>query len=165
MKHKILTVLFMGVLFASCKKDSTTNNNNNPPVGSVNTITATIKGVTTTWNDAIVTNGLGSFTGDYILTMASIDHYPNTIEVKVESSDSIQVKAPQSFSNTTSANPDYILYGAYISYSNYPSGTINITSFTAANIQGTFTNCTVYNAGGNINDSVTIASGTFNVNF
>jgi hypothetical protein len=137
MKHKILTVLFVGVLFASCKKSSTTTNNN-PTNTAVNTITATIKGVTTTWNDAIVTNGLGFYTGDYILTMASDDHFPNTIEVKVESPDSIQVKAPQSFSNTTSANPDYILYGAYISYSNYPSGTINITSFTAANIQGTF---------------------------
>jgi hypothetical protein len=163
MKHKILTVLFVGVLFASCKKSSTTTDNN-PTNTAVNTITATVNGSTTVWTNAIVTQGFSSFSGNYLIQMVSDDHYPNTILVEIDTPDSIATKAPQTFTNTASANPDFIFYGAYVSNESRPSGTINISSFTAANIQGTFTNCIVHNAG-NIEDSVTIASGTFNVNF
>lgn len=138
--------------FAACKKSDT------PAIPKENTIIATDNGTRTIYTSAGGSNGLSSFSGNYVLNLTSIVFYPNTIEIEVTSPTVIEAKT---YTNTASANPVYIFYGPYVTDDSKVSGTVTITSITASNIKGTFSG-DVYNANG---DKKTLSDGSFNVNF
>lgn len=150
-KNFFLPLLFV-LLFTACKKSDT------PPSPMENTIIATVDGTKTTYTSAGCSNGLSSFSGNYVLNLTSIALYPNTIEVEVISPTVIEAKT---YTNTASTNPVYIFYGPSATDDSKVSGTVTITSISATNIKGTFSG-DVYGAAG---EKKTISDGSFNVNF
>ncbi len=152
MKKNLFAPLLLILLFTACKKSDTAKSTGE------NTIIATADGKATTYTSATGINGLSSFSGNYVLNLTSIIFYPNTIEVEVTSPTAIEAKT---YTNTASANPVYIFFGAYATDDSKVSGTLTITSINATNIKGTFSG-DVYNGSG---DKKTISNGSFNVNF
>ena len=150
-KSFFIPVLFI-LLFTGCKKSDT------PTSPKENTIIATDGGTRTIYTSAGGSNGLSSFSGNYVLNLTSIVLYPNTIEIEVTSPSIIEAKT---YTNSVSTNPVYIFYGAYVTDDSKVSGTVTITSISATNIKGTFSG-DVYNANG---DKKTLSDGSFNINF
>lgn len=152
MKKIFIAPVLIMLLFTACKKSDT---NTSP---QENTIIATADGTKTIYTSAVGSNGLSSFSGNYVLNLTSVIFYPNTIEVEVASPTVIEAKT---YTNTDSDNPVYIFYGEYVTRDSKPSGTVTITSISATNIKGTFSG-DVYNVNG---DKKAITDGSFNVNF
>lgn len=151
MKQALYAAAFSLFLFSSCKKSSTT------PAADKNVILATVDGTATKNIDAVASNGLSSFSGNYVLNVTSLSNYPNSIEVEVSSPSPI---AKGTYTNTVSSNPFFIFYGASVTNTTKGSGTVTITSIDAANVQGTFSG-DVYQ--GTVKKTIT--NGSFNVDF
>ena len=150
-KYFFTPILFL-VIFTACKKSDTATS------PQENTIIATTDGTKTVYTSAGGSNGLSSYSGNYVLNLTSIIFYPNTIEVEVTSTTVIEAKT---YTNTASTNPVYIFFGEYATDDSKVSGTVTITSISATNIKGTFSG-DVYKVSG---EKKTITDGSFNVNF
>jgi hypothetical protein len=158
-----IVALIVLVSITSCKKSSSgspTNNNTNNTNSSVNTITATVSGVTEVHGSANGSYGVSSNTGNYIMEVASLS---GTTTIQVHVSSPTPIANGTTFTNTVASQPVDFYYGAFATFFSpgTPDGIVTITTISATGVTGTFSG-DVYDING---VKQTFTSGSFNVTF
>jgi hypothetical protein len=160
------SLLFALVLLASCKKSS----NASTPAGS--TITATVDGTPMTFNNVLVAKDT-AFSGAYVLTFSgatSLTASSPELSLTVDGPTAITTGTYSLGPAVNTTNIPAISYtqGSSLIYltdvTRTYSSSIEITSLSQTNVQGTFTG-TLTLATGSGATTKAITDGKFNVNF
>jgi hypothetical protein len=155
------------VILSSCKKS-----NSNSSTSGGGTITATIDGVQTTFNNILITKDT-AYLGAYILTFAgatSLTSSSPELSLTVDGTSPITTGTYSLGSSGNTADLPGISYaqGSSLVYGNDITGvyssSIVITSLSKTNVQGTFSGTLTLTLGSGANTK-TVTDGKFNVNF